>query len=106
MGLPPPMAMIQSGWKSSMAFCALPATVSTDGSGLDALEDLNLEAGLLRSASTSCRSAPRHGAATGDDHGAGTLEVLHLMTGALTKVQVARVGKTSHMCLKHKPLSA
>lgn len=65
--------------------------------GLDALEDLYLEAGLLEVRFDVLQeTAAAHRAAAGDDHGAGALEVLHLMTSALTKIQVARIGKTSH----------
>ena len=65
--------------------------------GLDALEDLNLEASLLEvGLDVLQEAAATHGAAAGDDHGAGALEVLDLVASALTKVQVARVGETSH----------
>ena len=69
--------------------------------GLDALDELDLEAGLLEVRLDILQeAAAAHGAATRDDDGALTLEVLDLVAGALTKVQVARVGKTSHMCLQ------
>ena len=65
--------------------------------GLDALEDLDLETGLLEvGLDVLQEAAATHGAAAGDDHGTGALEVLDLMTSALTEVQVARIGETSH----------
>ena len=66
--------------------------------GLDALEDLDLETGLLEvGLDVLQEAAAAHGAAAGDDHRLGALEVLDLVAGTLTEVQVARVGKTSHM---------
>ena len=65
--------------------------------GLDALEDLDLEAGLFQiGLDILQKAATAHGAAAGHDHGAGALEVLHLVASALTEEQVARIGKTSH----------
>ena len=76
--------------------------------GLDALEQLDLETGLLEvGLHVLQEAAATHGAATGDDDGALALELLHLMTSALAKVQVARIGELSHILPPlHKPLLA
>ena len=65
--------------------------------GLDALEELDLKAGVLEVLLDVLKeAAATHGAAARDDDGLATLEVLDLVAGALSKVQVTRVGKTSH----------
>ena len=65
--------------------------------GLNALKDFNLETGLLEiGLNVLQETAAAHRAATGHDHGALALEVLDLMTGTLTEVQITRIGKTSH----------
>ena len=65
---------------------------------LDALEQLDLKAGVLEVLLDVLQeAATTHGAAAGDDDGLGALEVLHLVTGALAEVQVTRIGKTTHV---------
>ena len=65
--------------------------------GLDALDELDLEASLLEvRLDVLQEAAATHGAAAGDDHGLGALEVLDLVASALAKVQVTRIGETSH----------
>ena len=65
--------------------------------GLDALEQLDLETGLLKvGLDVLQKTAAAHGAAAAHDDGLAALEVLDLVTSALTKVQIARIGKTSH----------
>ncbi len=58
MGEPPPMPMIQSGWKASMALAPF-ITVSTDGSDSTPSKISTSKPASLRSASTSCRKPPR-----------------------------------------------
>ena len=65
--------------------------------GLDALEQLDLETAFLKVVlDVLQKTATAHGAAAGHDDGLAALEVLDLVTSALTKVQIARIGKTSH----------
>ena len=67
------------------------------GIGLDALEQLDLHAGLFEVGLNVLQEpAAAHRAAARNDDGLLTLEVLHLVASALTKVQIARIGKTSH----------
>ena len=62
--------------------------------GLDALEELDLKTGVLEVLLDVLKeAAATHGAATRDDDGLAALEVLGLVAGALSKVQVTRVGK-------------
>ena len=65
--------------------------------GLDALEQLDLEAAFLKVGLNVLQEpAAAHRAAARNDDGLLALEVLHLVASALTKVQIARIGKTSH----------
>ena len=67
------------------------------GIGLDALEKLNLHAGLFEVGLNILQEpAAAHRAAARNDDGLLALEVLHLVASSLTKVQIARIGKTSH----------
>ena len=65
--------------------------------GLDALEQLDLETAFLKVVLDVLQEpAAAHRAAARNDDGLLALEVLHLVASALTKVQIARIGKTSH----------
>lgn len=89
------MPIIQSGWKAPWPWRLHDRL---DGRvGLDALEDLDLETGLLKvRLDVLQKAATAHGAAASHDHGFGALEVLDLVASTLTKIQVARIGETSH----------
>jgi len=67
------------------------------GIGLDTLVELDFHAsGLEVGLDVLEEAAAAHGATAGNDDGLGALEVLHLVASTLAKVQIARVGKTSH----------
>ncbi len=68
--------------------------------GLDALEQLDLHAGSLEvGLDVLQEAAAAHAAAAGDDHGLVALEVLDLVAGTLAKVQITRIGETTHNTL-------
>ena len=70
------------------------------GVGLDALEQLDLHAGSLKvGLDVLQEAAAAHAAAAGDDHGLVALEVLDLVAGTLAKVQITRIGETTHNTL-------
>jgi hypothetical protein len=67
------------------------------GVALDALEQRDLHArGLEVCLDVLQEAAGAHAVAAGDDDGLGALEVLHLVARALAKVQITRIGKTTH----------
>ena len=73
---------------------------------LDTLEQLDLEASVLQVLLDILQeAAAAHAVAAGDDDGLLALEVLHLVASALTKVQVTRVGKTSHSTSSNSPVA-